>query len=95
MWLIILALAAALSTLIWYASVKARKTYKLGVLNLILWGTTVMVLVDHVIGYITEGGVFMEMTLDAFLLSMVLLVTALLVWFGVMIFSRYRHPSGT
>lgn len=93
MWLIVLALAAAVSTLIWYASIKARKTYRLGTLNLILWGTAVMVLVDHIVGYITEGGEFLEMNLDSFLLSLVLLVTALLVWLTILIFSRHKRPA--
>ncbi|MBN1540204.1 MAG: hypothetical protein JW939_08685 [Candidatus Thermoplasmatota archaeon] len=90
MWLIVLIVAAALSTLIWYNSIKARTDYRFGVLNLVLWGTSIMVLVDHVIGYISGGGAFMEVTMDSFLMSMVLLVTALLVWLAVLFFSRSR-----
>ena len=91
MWLIIFLVAALTATLVWYTSDKARNTYKVGVLNLILWGTTVLVFVDHVVGYLSEGGEFFETSLDAFLLSMVLLATAFLVWEA---FLLIKDPKG-
>ena len=80
MWLIATTLAAAIVTAIWYISDEARETYKIGMLNLILWGTVIMVFVDHVIGYSMEGGEFIEITTDAILLSIVLIIVALLIW---------------
>lgn len=80
MWLIATTLAAAIVTAIWYISDEARETYKIGMLNLILWGTAIMVFVDHVIGYLMEGGEFIETTPDAILLSIVLIIVALLAW---------------
>jgi peptidoglycan biosynthesis protein MviN/MurJ (putative lipid II flippase) len=79
MWLIMTALAAIITTAIWY--VKAPKDkYKLGLLSLIFWGATIMWLVDHVMAYITEGGEFFEISLDATLLGVAVIVLALFVW---------------
>lgn len=39
-----------------------------------------MVLVDHVIGYLTEGGEFIEMTIESTVLGFVMLITALIIW---------------
>jgi len=59
MWLIVMMLAAVIATAIWYIYDDRRETYSLGVLALILWGTSIMVLVDHVMGYLAEGGEFL------------------------------------
>ncbi|MHA1409139.1 MAG: hypothetical protein ACTSQY_02250 [Candidatus Odinarchaeia archaeon] len=79
MWLIIVALAAAVSTAIWYTQAGNDK-YMLNILSLIFWGTTIMVLVDHVLGFLMEGGEFIEMTAEAGMLGAVLVVVALVVW---------------
>ncbi len=52
MWLIILALSAAIATAIWYA--KDDGTLKMNVLCMVLWGATIMVFVDHTLGYLME-----------------------------------------
>lgn len=39
-----------------------------------------MVFVDHVIGYLMEGGEFFEITVEAMLLGIILLIVALVVW---------------
>ncbi|MHA1238262.1 MAG: hypothetical protein ACTSSJ_03320 [Candidatus Odinarchaeia archaeon] len=79
MWLVILAMAAALTTAIWYWKAE-NDVYMLNILSLIFWGTTIMVLVDHVMGYLMEGGEFLEMTAEATVLGIVLVVAALVVW---------------
>jgi len=84
-------LAAVIATAIWYIYDDRRETYSLGVLALILWGTSIMVLVDHVMGYLAEGGEFIEATPDAALLSATLLLTALIVWEVVLL---VRDPKG-
>ncbi|MGA1822573.1 MAG: hypothetical protein ACMUIG_08595 [Thermoplasmatota archaeon] len=91
MWFITFLTAAVISTLVWYASDRARNTYGIGILNLILWGTTILVFVDHVVGYLSEGGEFFEVSTDAFLLSVVLLSTAFLVWEGILFI---KDPKG-
>jgi len=84
-------LAAVVTTAIWYISDEAREIYNIGFLNLILWGTTIMVFVDHLIGYLTEGGEFIETSSDAILLSIILLIVALLIWEMVLLF---KDPKG-
>lgn len=78
-WLIILAFAAAVVTPIWYAKAEEDK-YMLKVLCSILWGATIMALVDRVIGFLTEGGEFLKLTLDAAVLGFVMLTAALVIW---------------
>jgi hypothetical protein len=79
MWLIILAFAAAIATPIWYSMAEDDK-YLLRLLCLILWGATIMVFVDHVMGYLMEGGEFLELTLDATALGFAMLTAALVIW---------------
>jgi len=79
MWLIILALAAAIVTPIWYSMAEEDK-YLLRLLCLILWGATIMVFVDHVMGFLMEGGEFLELTLEATVLGFAMLTAALVIW---------------
>ncbi|KAA0004570.1 hypothetical protein B6U70_01140 [Euryarchaeota archaeon ex4484_162] len=79
MWLVIVSFAAAIVTALWYAIDDDGK-YKLSFLSLVLWGTTIMVFVDHLIGYLAEGGGFLEITGDAALLGIVLIIVALVIW---------------
>ncbi|MEM1574532.1 MAG: hypothetical protein QXF09_02970 [Nitrososphaerota archaeon] len=79
MWLVILAFSSVISTAIWYSQAEEDK-YMLKFLSLILWGATIMVFVDHIARYLTEGGEFFELTSDAMLLGFILLIVALLIW---------------
>ncbi len=78
MWLIILALSAAIATAIWYA--KDDGTLKMNILCMVLWGATIMVFVDHTLGYLMEGGEYFDVSLDATLLGIVLVIFALIIW---------------
>jgi peptidoglycan biosynthesis protein MviN/MurJ (putative lipid II flippase) len=90
MWLIMTGLAAIITTAIWY--VKAPEdNYKLGLLSWLFWGATLMWLVDHVMAYLTEGGEFFEVNLDATLLGLSVIILALLVWIIVLLVS---DPKG-
>jgi len=91
MWLVMTTLAAVIATAIWYISDEAREIYNIGFLNLILWGTAIMVFVDHVIGYLSEGGEFIETTPDAMLLSIIMLIAAILIWEIVLLI---KDPKG-
>ncbi|NLL90401.1 MAG: hypothetical protein GX226_04800 [Dehalococcoidales bacterium] len=90
MWLIMTALAAIITTLIWYVKAPEDK-YKLGLLSLMFWGATLMWLVDHVMAYLMEGGEFLEINLDATLLGISVILIALLVWIAVLLIS---DPKG-
>jgi hypothetical protein len=85
MWLIVLAFAATIATAIWYTQAENDK-YLLKYLSLIFWGTTIMVLVDHVVPFIMEGGgEFFEVSTEATVLSGIMLVVGLAVWEGALL----------
>jgi peptidoglycan biosynthesis protein MviN/MurJ (putative lipid II flippase) len=90
MWLIMTALAAIITTVIWYAKAPADK-YKLGLLSLTFWGATLMWLVDHVMAYLTEGGEFFDMSLDATMLGLSVIMVTLFAWIVVLLIS---DPKG-
>ncbi len=91
MWLVILAFAATIATAIWYTQAENDK-YLLKFLSLILWGTTIMVMVDHALPFLLEGGgEFFEMTAEATVLGGVMLVAALAVWEGALLL---KDPKG-
>ena len=91
MWLIIFAFAATISTAIWYTQAENDK-YLLKFLSAIFWGTTIMVLVDHVVPYLMEGGgEFFEVSVEATVLSGIMLVVGLAVWEGALLL---KDPKG-
>ncbi len=79
MWLIVTSLAAVITTAIWYIKAPEDK-YKLGFLSLIFWGATLMWFVDHLMGYLMEGGEFLEINLSATILGLVVIIVALIIW---------------
>jgi hypothetical protein len=91
MWLIILTFAATITTAIWYTQADKDK-HLLKYLSLIYWGTTIMVLVDHVVPYIMEGGgEFFDVSIEATVLSGVMVVVGLAVWEGALLL---KDPKG-
>ncbi|MEM3522858.1 MAG: hypothetical protein QW589_05620 [Candidatus Bathyarchaeia archaeon] len=79
MWLIILAFSATIATAIWYSKVEDDK-YMLKFLSLILWGSTIMIFVDHLMSYLIEGEEFLKITTEATVLGITLLIIALIIW---------------
>lgn len=90
MYFIITALAAIIATIIWYVNAPENK-YKLSLLSFIFWGATLMWFVDHVMAYLIEGGEFFEITLDATLLGVCVVLLGLFVWMIVLLIS---DPKG-
>jgi hypothetical protein len=90
MWLIMTALAAVVTTIVWYIKSPNDK-YKLGILSLMFWGATIMWLVDHVMAFATEGGEFFEISTDATMLGVAVIVLALMAWVIVLVVS---DPKG-
>ena len=87
MWLIITFIAAVIVTAMHF-KLKDLKKYKLNFLALMLWGTFIMVLVDHTIAYLHEGGNFIEITTDglvpdAAILGILMVIPLLAIWFVV------------
>jgi len=84
-------IAAIAVTAIWYIK---PKVYKLDLLSLMLWGTSIMILVDHVLGY--EGGEFLEVQTDGLitngtLLGIVMIIPILIIWEIILIISRPKE----
>ena len=90
MFLIITAFAAMVTTIIWYINAPEDR-YKLSTLSFIYWGATLMWLLDHVIAYLTEGGEFFEITLDATLLGITVVLVGLLAWIIILF---VKDPKG-
>jgi ABC-type transport system involved in multi-copper enzyme maturation permease subunit len=87
-WLITTLIAAIVVTVIWYVK---PKIYKLDILSLMLWGTSIMILVDHILGY--EGGEFIELETNGLitngaLLGIVMLMPVLIIWLVILIISQ-------
>lgn len=76
MWLITTLIAAVLVTLAYFLT--KNKEYKLNLLALMLWGTFIMVLVDS-LGFLSEGGEFIELTTNGLISSGVLLGVTMLI----------------
>ncbi len=90
MFLILTALAAVITTVVWYANAPEDK-YKVGMLSLFFWGATLMWLIDHVMAYLAEGGEFFELNLDATMLGISVILLALIVWMLILVIS---DPKG-
>jgi len=91
MWLITSCVAAIIVTAIW---IFAPKKYQLSFLGLMLWGLTIMVLIDHVIAY--EGGPFIQMETDGMitngaLLGIVMLIPIFFIWEISLIHSKFKR----
>lgn len=90
MWLITTSITAIIATLLWFL---LKKKYKLGFLSLMLWGATIMLLVDHLLGY--EGGKFLKIETDGLikngtLLGLIMLIPIFLIWIIAIIITRFR-----
>lgn len=91
MWLITTFIAAVTATLLWFC---LKKKYKLGFLSLMLWGATLMILVDHILGY--EGGKFLETETDGMIksgtwLGIVMLIPVFFVWVGAILIPKFKR----
>jgi hypothetical protein len=84
MWLITTAIATIIVSAIYLLLKDQRKKYKLGFLALMLLGTFLMVLVDHLIAFI-NGEQFIDFTTDGLigsgiLLGIVMLIPIFIIW---------------
>jgi hypothetical protein len=94
MWLITTLFAALTATLLLFLF---KNKYKLGFLCLMLWGATIMILVDHLLGY--EGGKFLEIETDGMikngiLLGIMMLTPVFFIWFIALFISKLQRRSG-
>ena len=80
MWLITSFIAAIAVTALW---IFAPKKYQLEFLGLMLWGLSIMLLVDHIMGY--DDGAFLEMETNGLItngvvLGIVMLIPIFVIW---------------
>jgi len=90
MWLITSSIVAIIVTAVW---AYAPKEYKLGNLALMLWGLTLLIFVDHTIGY--EGGAFIEMETNGLIesgtvLGIAMLAPIFLIWEIQLVISKLK-----
>ena len=95
MWLITTFIAALLVTAV-YIIAKNPKKYKIGWLSLMLWSASLMVLVDHILGYLEEGGEFLEYTTEGLVtngivLGVVMLIPVFTIWEVVVLFQNQKE----
>jgi len=95
MWLITTFIAALTATLLWFL---LKKKYKLGFLSLMLWGATIMILVDHLLGY--KGGNFLEVETDGMiksgtLLGIAMLIPIIFIWLIAIFISKLKGSFKT
>ncbi|NLT37063.1 MAG: hypothetical protein GXX95_02765 [Methanomassiliicoccus sp.] len=94
MWLITTLLAALAVTAVWFI---APKKYQLNLLALMLWGLSVMILVDHIMGY-AGSGPFLEMETDGLIengivLGIVMLIPIFFIWEVAVIMSKIKSKA--
>jgi len=93
MWLIVSAVCAIGVTAVWSY---APKKYKLDNLALMLWGLTLLVFVDHTLGY--EGGAFVEMETEGLIesgtvLGIVMVIPLFIIWEIQLIWHKFRNEA--
>jgi hypothetical protein len=95
MWLITSFITAIAVTAIW---IFAPKKYQLGFLGLMLWGLTIMILVDHIMGY--QGGPFIEMETNGLItngtvLGIAMLIPIFVIWEISLMHSKFKGKITT
>ena len=93
MWLVTTLIAAIAITTIWYVK---PKIYKLDILSLMLWGTLIMIFVDHIIGF--EGGEFIELETEGLitngtLLGITMLIPIFVLWGVILVTSKSKEKN--
>ena len=93
MWLITTLVGAFIATAAWYV---LPKKYKLHLLSLMFWGASLMILVDHIIGY--EGGAFLELQTEGLItnstaLGILMIIPVLLFWLIVLTITKPKEKS--
>lgn len=83
MWILILAFSAAISSILWYSRMP-NDELMYGYLSLILWGGTLMVLVDRIFAY-SSGEPFLELTLESAVKGFFILNGAMIIWLIILI----------
>lgn len=94
MWLITTFTAALIATILYR---KLPQYLRFDLLSLMLWGATMMILVDHILGY--EGGSFIETSTEGLVgnataLGFLMLIPVVIIW-SVAVFVGSKKPKIT
>jgi NADH:ubiquinone oxidoreductase subunit 6 (subunit J) len=92
MYLIITALAAVITTVVWYKK-RADDKHRLGTLCLMYWGATMMWLVDCIAVIIAGEEEIIDTSLDATLLGVSVVVLGLIIWFVIRFIKYYKNKT--
>ncbi|MGI5964594.1 MAG: hypothetical protein ACOX8L_01900 [Candidatus Methanomethylophilaceae archaeon] len=87
MWLIVTTVAAMLVTA---GCLFSSEKYRFGPLAIALWGLAVCIFVDHVGGFLMEGGEFFEISSEAFVLSIAMLIPVFAIWEAYVFFKNLK-----
>ena len=87
--MLILAFSAAISSILWYSRMP-NDELKYGYLSLILWGGTLMTVVDRIFAYLS-GEPFLELTLESVATGFFILTGAMIMWLIILI---VKDPKG-
>lgn len=90
MWFLTTGTAAVIATICWRLF---KGKYRLGLLSLMLWGASVMIVVDLIIGY--QGGEFFERTTEGMvrsgtMLGLLMLLPVFFIWGLVLVITKIR-----
>lgn len=92
MYLIITAIAAAITTAFWYKTRKNSK-YRLGTLCLMYWGASLMWLVDCIALVISGEEEVIDTSLDAILLGICAVALGLAIWLIILLLNLRKHKT--
>ena len=93
MFLIFTAIAAIISTILWYVNLPQDK-YSLGFLSLVYWGATLMWIVDHVIAYLQDGGPVLDVSAGASVLGLLVIIAGILIWLVYLLIKGTKKSFG-
>jgi len=96
MWLLVILVATITVSLLYVVLKEQRKSLKLGFLALMLWGTFLMVLVDHTMAFLS-GKPFLQVTTTGLIRSGTLLGVAMItpifaIWIVAVAHAAKRAP---
>ncbi|MEM1644473.1 MAG: hypothetical protein QXL96_01155 [Ignisphaera sp.] len=89
MYFVALSLLAIISGYLWYKT-RVGNRYRLDILALISSGAAVMFLIDSLYSYLGGEG-FVEFSVDSLILSIILSLTATIIWLIVLVIKRLQQ----
>lgn len=88
MLLIFFILFTSISGLLWYRTRDSNR-YRLDILTLICGGALIMFFIDSLYSYLEEG-IFIEFTVETFTLSIILILSAIILWLIILVIKNYQ-----